>query len=256
MCLAYSSENLAPGSPALRRLYTDRNNDKCYDDEIWYNENGLYFDTPAAIIDCETTGLNPDTCGIITLTISLLSKREVMSRTFYLNPEVPVTPEAAKIHLINDEYAKTLPIMTRDMAELICSLLSNRVLIGFNSRRYDIPVLKRILEAKTGRPFMVYADIDMLHICQLARTNMPDYKLETCLSHISGQPFVVGELHMSRADCIAVLSIMNQIAFEIQILGSFHSFRYAIEVWYNFKQLRLRKNKKNSPKGQKSPTCH
>ncbi len=96
---------------------------------------------PLVFFDLETTGLNTTRDRIIE--ISLLKvypngKEEVKTRR--LNPEMPIPPESTAIHGITDEDVKDCPTF-KQIAKSLADQLEGCDLAGFNSSRFDVPML-------------------------------------------------------------------------------------------------------------------
>lgn len=96
---------------------------------------------PLVFFDLETTGLNTTRDRIIE--VSLLKvypngKEEVKTRR--LNPEMPIPPESTVIHGITDEDVKDCPTF-KQIAKSLADQLEGCDLAGFNSSRFDVPML-------------------------------------------------------------------------------------------------------------------
>lgn len=101
----------------------------------------LKTDRPLAFFDIESTGTNVRTDRIIDLAIVKVhpdGRRE--ERTFRVNPERPIPPEASRVHGIRDEDVKDCPTF-RQVAKQVAELLEGCDLGGYNIVRFDIPML-------------------------------------------------------------------------------------------------------------------
>jgi DNA polymerase-3 subunit epsilon len=101
----------------------------------------LQLTRPIVFIDIEATGLNLETDRIVEISICKLfpdGTREVKTKRY--NPEMPIPPEVTEIHGINDEDVKDKPLF-RQEAKGILSYIENCDVAGFNSNRYDVPLL-------------------------------------------------------------------------------------------------------------------
>jgi len=65
-------------------------------------------------------------------------KEEIKSRR--INPEMPIPPEATAIHGISDEDVKDCPTF-KQIAKSLADQLEGCDLAGFNSSRFDVPLL-------------------------------------------------------------------------------------------------------------------
>jgi DNA polymerase-3 subunit epsilon len=101
----------------------------------------LQLARPLAIIDLETTGINLSTDRIVEIAIvkiqpdgSKLVKRKL------LNPEMPISTVSSDLHGITNEMVKDAPTF-KQAANEIKQFLDNCDLAGYNSNRFDIPML-------------------------------------------------------------------------------------------------------------------
>ncbi len=101
----------------------------------------LNLANPLVFFDLETTGINICKDRIVEISylkISPNGKEE--GKTRRINPEIPIPPEATEIHGIRDEDVKDCPTF-REVAKSLASQIEGCDLAGFNSNRFDIPLL-------------------------------------------------------------------------------------------------------------------
>lgn len=101
----------------------------------------LKLTKPIAFFDLETTGLNVVQDRIAEISIVKISpdgKEETYTRR--LNPTVPMSKEASNITGIKDEDLKDMPTFA-EVGKEIAKFLENCDLAGFNSNKFDIPLL-------------------------------------------------------------------------------------------------------------------
>lgn len=101
----------------------------------------LNLKNPLVFFDLETTGINITKDRIVE--ISLLKvypngKEEVRSRR--INPEMPIPAQATAIHGITDDDVKDCPTF-KQIAKSLAEQLEGCDLAGFNSSRFDVPML-------------------------------------------------------------------------------------------------------------------
>jgi len=96
---------------------------------------------PLAIIDLEATGMNLSTDRIVEIAIVKVMPdgKQVVKRKL-LNPEMPIPAGVTEIHGITDEMVKDAPTF-RQVANEIRQFIDNADLAGYNSNRFDIPLL-------------------------------------------------------------------------------------------------------------------
>jgi DNA polymerase-3 subunit epsilon len=96
---------------------------------------------PLAVIDLETTGINLATDRIVEIAIVKIMPDGTRSLKHKLiNPEIPIPKQASDIHGITDEKVKDAPTF-RQAANELKQFLDQCDLAGYNSNRFDIPLL-------------------------------------------------------------------------------------------------------------------
>ncbi|MBI2730319.1 MAG: 3'-5' exonuclease [Sphingobacteriales bacterium] len=94
-----------------------------------------------AFIDLETTGTNFGTDRIVEIAIIKIhpdGTKQVKQKL--INPEMPIPAGATDIHGITDDMVKEAPVF-RQVANEIKQFIENCDLGGYNSNRFDIPLL-------------------------------------------------------------------------------------------------------------------
>ena len=113
---------------------------------------GLELDRPLIVFDIESTGVNPRQDRIIELAaIKLNPDGTEVTKTWLLNPTIPIPPETTAIHGITDGIVKDCPTFA-DAADEIFSFFAGCDLSGFNADRFDIPCIEEEF-ARVGRDF-------------------------------------------------------------------------------------------------------
>lgn len=96
---------------------------------------------PLAFIDLETTGVNISSDRIIEISVlKIFPDHQRETKTQRVNPGIPIPPESTKIHGIFDKDVQDKPSFANVAHELFHSL-ENCDLGGYNSNRFDIPLL-------------------------------------------------------------------------------------------------------------------
>lgn len=96
---------------------------------------------PLCVFDLETTGINVSKDKIVEICVLKVnpdSSRE--SKTWRVNPEMPIPKEASAVHGIYDEDVANCPTF-KEIAPKIMEMISGTDLGGFNSNRFDVPLL-------------------------------------------------------------------------------------------------------------------
>jgi DNA polymerase-3 subunit epsilon len=101
----------------------------------------LILKRPLAIFDLETTGVNVALDRIVEISIlKAMPDGTEEVKTLRLNPEMPIPIESSMVHGIYDEHIADAPTF-KDVANEIAEFIGDADLAGFNSNRFDIPVL-------------------------------------------------------------------------------------------------------------------
>ncbi len=96
---------------------------------------------PLAFFDLETTGINLATDRIVEIAIvKIMPDGSKTVKRKLINPEMPIPAGASAVHGITDEMVKDAPTF-RQVANEIKQFLDNADLAGFNSNRFDVPIL-------------------------------------------------------------------------------------------------------------------
>ena len=111
----------------------------------------LKLERPLVFFDLETTGIQIATDRIVEISILKVypnGNRE--SWTKLVNPEIEIPKEASDIHGITNEKVVTEPTFS-ELAPKISTMIEGCDLAGFNSNRFDIPLLaEEMLRAKVN----------------------------------------------------------------------------------------------------------
>ena len=101
----------------------------------------LQLTRPICFLDLETTGINVSTDKIVEIAIVKISPdgTQVIKRKL-INPEMPIPKSASDIHGITDEMVKDAPTF-KSVANEIKQFIEGADLAGYNSNRFDIPML-------------------------------------------------------------------------------------------------------------------
>ncbi len=101
----------------------------------------LQLKRPLAFFDLETTGVNVASDRIVEISIlKAMPDGSQQIKTLKINPRIPIPLESSLVHGIYDEDVKNAPTFKQAAPEII-EFLGNADLAGYNSNRFDIPVL-------------------------------------------------------------------------------------------------------------------
>lgn len=101
----------------------------------------LNLRNPLVFFDLETTGINIVKDRIVEISfVKVHPNGKEESKTRRINPGMPIPPESTAIHGITDEDVKDCPTF-KEIAKSLAAQIEGCDLAGFNSNRFDIPML-------------------------------------------------------------------------------------------------------------------
>lgn len=101
----------------------------------------LKLSKPIVFFDLETTGVNIATDKIVEISIlKVFPNGNKESKTWLVNPEMEIPKESSEIHGITNEKVVTEPTF-KELAQKVNEMVAGCDLAGFNSNRFDIPLL-------------------------------------------------------------------------------------------------------------------
>lgn len=101
----------------------------------------LKLSKPICFFDLETTGVNVSKDRIVEISIlKVFPNGNKESFTWRVNPEMKIPPATTAIHGISDEMVVNEPTF-KELAPKVYELIKDSDLGGFNSNRFDIPLL-------------------------------------------------------------------------------------------------------------------
>lgn len=164
----------------------------------------LNLKNPLIFFDLETTGT--DTVKDRIVEISYLKvfpngKEEIKTRR--LNPEMPIPPSATAIHGISNEDVKDCPTF-KQIARSLATQMEGCDLAGFNSSRFDIPLLvEEFLRADVDIDFTKrkMIDVQVIFHKKEQRTLEAAYKFY-CDKELT-------DAHSAEADTVATYEVLK-----------------------------------------------
>ncbi|MDG1710302.1 MAG: 3'-5' exonuclease [Schleiferiaceae bacterium] len=96
---------------------------------------------PLCVFDLETTGINVVHDRIVEICIIKVNiDNTEITKVWRINPTIPIPEVTTAIHGITDEMVKDSPTF-KEQAKEISTFIKNCDLAGFNSNKFDIPLL-------------------------------------------------------------------------------------------------------------------
>lgn len=101
----------------------------------------LNLTKPLSFFDLETTGVNVASDRIVEISIlKVQSDNTTEIKTWRVNPQIPIPKQASEIHGIYDADIAACPAF-KEVAAQILNFLDNSDLAGYNSNKFDVPIL-------------------------------------------------------------------------------------------------------------------
>ena len=165
---------------------------------------GINIKRPLAFIDLETTGINISTDRIVQICVLKLhpdQTREV--KNLMINPTIPIPEDASAVHKIYDDDVKNCPTFA-EIAPELADFLNDCDLAGYNSNRFDIPLLiEEFLRSEVEFEFLSRKMVDVQNIFHKMekRTLEAAYKFY-CNKKLEGA-------HNAEADILATFEVFE-----------------------------------------------
>lgn len=163
----------------------------------------LQLTKPICFFDLETTGTNVAKDRIVEISIlKVYPNGNKESRTWLVNPEMPIPPESEAIHGISDEKVANEPTF-KQLSKEIYKMIRDSDLAGFNSDRFDIPLLvEEMLRAEIDFDMknMVSVDVQTIFHKMEKRTLEAAYKFY-CDKNLD-------DAHSAEADTMATYEVL------------------------------------------------
>ena len=106
-----------------------------------YKLNGIITKKAYCIFDLETTGVAVAKDRIVEISVfKVYPNGNKESKTWLVNPTIPIPAETTAVHGINDSKVANEPTF-KELAHDIKNMMEGCDLAGYNSNRFDIPLL-------------------------------------------------------------------------------------------------------------------
>ena len=200
----------------------------------------LNLKNPLVFFDLETTGTNINTDKIVEICyLKVYPNGNEESKTLRINPEMHIPESSSAIHGIYDADVADCPTF-KDVAKKIAADIEGCDLAGFNSNRFDIPVLaEEFLRAGVDVALMKrkFVDVQVIYHKLEQRTLSAAYKFY-CDKNLE-------DAHTAEADTRATYEVLKAqldrypevLENDIAFLSNYSSFNknvdFAGRIVYN-----------------------
>jgi len=164
----------------------------------------LKLKKPICFFDLETTGVNVSKDRIVEISIlKVFPNGNKESFTWRVNPEMKIPAVTTAIHGISDEMVLNEPTF-KELAPKVSELIKNSDLGGFNSNRFDIPLLaKELLRAEIDFDLKVNQAVDVQTIFH----KMEKRTLEAAYKFYCNKDLT--NAHSAEADTMATYEVLK-----------------------------------------------
>jgi len=101
----------------------------------------LHLKNPLIFFDLETTGINVASDRIVEISyLKIYPDQREETKTFRINPTIPIPPQSTAIHGITDDDVKDAPAFS-EIAKTLANTFEGCDIAGYNSNKFDLPLL-------------------------------------------------------------------------------------------------------------------
>lgn len=164
----------------------------------------IYYDT-------ETTGVRVDKDRII----ELAAHDPVLNRSFemFINPGIPIPPDATAIHHISDEMVASAPSFGAVMTEFISFCSGDVVLIAHNNDNFDMPFIRHEC-TRNAVQLPEWKFLDSLKWARRYRPDLPRHTLQF-LREMYG--IAANNAHRALADVVVLQQVFENMVDDLPI---------------------------------------
>ncbi len=186
----------------------------------------LNLKNPLVFFDLETTGVNVAKDRIVEISfLKVMPNGEEISKTRRINPEMHIPENATAVHGITDDDVKNEPTF-KQIAKSLATTIEGCDLAGFNSNRFDIPLLaEEFLRAGVDIDLnkRKFVDVQTIFHKKEQRTLIAAYKFY-CDKNLE-------DAHSASADTMATYEVLksqldkyDDLQNDIDFLSEYSSF--------------------------------
>ena len=164
----------------------------------------LKLSKPICFFDLETTGIDITKDRIVEISIlQVYPNGNKESKTWLVNPTIPIPKAASDVHGITDERVAGEPTF-KELAKQIHNMIKDSDLAGYNSDRFDIPLLaEEMLRAEVDFDLGNRVSVDVQTIFH----KMEQRTLSAAYKFYCGKDLI--DAHTASADTNATYEILK-----------------------------------------------
>lgn len=204
-----------------------------------FNFMNLQLKKPIVFFDIESTGMDITKDRIVEIAfLKVFPDGSRESKLQRVNPEMPIPEETTRIHGLSDEDVKDSPTF-KQVAKDIAKILEGADIAGYNSNRFDIPMLaEEFLRADVDIDLKKHKAVDV----QVIFHKMEQRTLSAAYKFYCKKELV--DAHSAAADTQATFEILdaqvkhyNNLKPEVDYLSEFSAHKknadFAGRIVYN-----------------------
>ena len=186
----------------------------------------LQLSKPLCFFDLETTGTDISKDRIVEIAIlKVFPNGNKESKTWLVNPLIPISKKAIEIHGITDEQIKNEPSF-KEIAPKVIEMIKDSDLGGYNSNKFDIPLLAEELlrngydfDLKKHRPI----DVQVIFHKMEQRTLSAAYKFY-CKRELINAHSALADIEATYEVLLAQIEKYEEVKNDINFLTEFTSY--------------------------------
>ena len=191
----------------------------------------LSLKRPLCFFDLETTGVNVAKDRIVEISIlKIFPNGKKESKTWLVNPEMPIPPQTTAVHGITDEKVANEPTF-KQLGKDVYNMIKGSDLAGFNSDRFDIPLLaEEMLRVEIDVDFKKQLTIDVQTIFH----KMEKRNLSAAYKFYCGKD--LENAHSAEADTNATYNVLksqiekyDELENDVSKLSAFSTRRKSVD---------------------------
>ncbi len=180
---------------------------------IVYGAENQNIDSPFAVFDIETTGLNNNTDSITEIGAVKVVNGEIVDKwSTFVNPCQPIPENIVNLTGINDKMVKDAPKIEEILGEFF-EFCKDCVLVAHNAA-FDIGFIKKAAERSDMKFDFCYLDTLMLARCMYPE--LPNFKLDTLTRHLH---VILDNHHRAVDDAKATADVFVKMIEELRENG-------------------------------------
>src|SRR5690554_203947 len=192
----------------------------------------LKLNRPICFFDLETTGIDVVKDRIVEIAIlKVYPNGNKESKTWLVNPTIPIPPQATAVYGITNEKVANEPTF-KELAPQIHNMIKDSDLAGYNSDRFDIPLLvEELLRADIDFDLKnrVTVDVQTIFHKKEERTLAAAYRFY-CNGTLENAHSAEADTHATYEILKAQLDRYNDLENDIKALSEFTTRKKSFDL--------------------------